>query len=120
MGGHWALWLAQRDEVGAGAVVLYYAARAVSRGSPVPVLAHFAAADPFVSASGRRRMERSLLHAGWPYRSHDYPQTGHWFAESRHAAYHPAAAALALDRTRAFVADATAPVTRPGREDVGP
>lgn len=56
MGGHWAVWLAQRPEVHAGAVVLYYAARAVTRGAPVPVLAHFAESDPYVSDSGRSTM----------------------------------------------------------------
>ena len=60
------MWLAQRQDVGAATVVLYYAARAVTAGSPVPVLAHFADVDAFVSESGRRRMESELDRRSWP------------------------------------------------------
>lgn len=103
MGGHWAMWLAQRQEVGAAAVVLYYATRAVTAGSPVPVLAHFADVDPFVSVSGRRRMESELARRSWPYQAYDYPATEHWFAESADDHYDRVASEIALRRTAAFL-----------------
>jgi carboxymethylenebutenolidase len=103
MGGHWAVWLAQRAEVGCRAVVVHYATRAVTKGAPVPVLIHFAESDPFVSLSGRRAMDRSLDRLGWPHRAHEYPGTGHWFAESASDAYDAPAAALALTRTVSFL-----------------
>lgn len=106
MGGHWAVWLAQRADVRAGAVVVHYAARAVTMGDPVPVLAHFAEHDPYVSESGRRTMERSLRSHGWPYTAHDYPGTGHWFSESGDDAYDPEPAAAAFARTSGFLSEA--------------
>lgn len=93
MGGHWALWLAQRHDVAAGALVVHYATRAVTTsGEPVPVLAHYAEQDTFVTASGRRTMERSFVRQGWPYVAIDHPKTGHGFAESAEKAYDPVAA----------------------------
>ena len=93
MGGHWAVWLAQRPDAHAGAVVVHYATRAVTKPSaPVPVLAHFAQNDPFVTPAGRRKMERSFARFGWPYEAMDHPGTGHWFAESAEDAFDRAAA----------------------------
>lgn len=109
MGGHWAVWLAQRADVPAGAVVVHYATRAVKTSDPVPVLAHFAEHDPFVTKSGRSAMERSLRLHGWPYTAHDYPGTGHWFAESGEGAYDPGPATAAFARTSRFLAEALDP-----------
>lgn len=107
MGGHWALWLAQREDFGAGAAVLYYAARTVRPDAPpVPVLAHYAEHDPFVTAAGRRAMERSLVRAGWSYRAVDHPGTSHWFAESADPSYSPVAAETAFGQTRRFLQEA--------------
>lgn len=93
MGGHWAVWLAQRPDAHAGAVVIHYATRAVTKVStPVPVLAHFAEMDPFVTLAGRRKMERSFARFGWPYTAMDHPGTGHWFAESADEGFDRAAA----------------------------
>jgi dienelactone hydrolase len=53
MGGHWAVWLAQRSDARAGAIVLHYATRMVTKAStPIPVLAHFAESDPLCHSSG--------------------------------------------------------------------
>ncbi len=104
MGGHWAVWLAQHPDPPVSAVVLYYAARAGDFSSATaPVLAHFAETDRFVSAAARRSMERVLASHDLPYQAHDYPGTGHWFAESDSVAFDPNAAGLALDRTTLFL-----------------
>lgn len=100
MGGHWAVWLAQRPDAHAGAVVIHYATRAVTKVcEPVPVLAHFAQDDPFVTPAGRRKMERSFARVEWPYVAMDYPDTGHWFAESAEDAFDRAAADRAFSAT---------------------
>lgn len=107
MGGHWAIWLAQRADVAADAVVLHYATRAVKEPGTgaVPVLAHFAERDPFVTASGRRTMERSLERAGWPYRAVDHPGTEHWFAEPDDEHFDERAADRAFAETLAFLSE---------------
>ena len=105
MGGHWAVWLSQRPEYGIGATVLYYAARGgdFSR-SPSAYLAHFAERDPWVSRAARSGMEQKIAKAGCAYHAHDYPGTGHWFAETdRPGTYDKPAAALAFERTVGFV-----------------
>ncbi len=100
MGGHWAVWLAQRPEYGLGAAVLYYAARGGNFcNSDAAWLAHFADDDPFVSPSARRGMKRAITRARLPYTSCDYPGTGHWFAESDSPAFDPEASDRAFDRT---------------------
>lgn len=107
MGGHWAVWLAQHPDPPVSAVVLYYAARGGDFADmTVPVLAHFAAEDRFVSASARRAMERGLTMRGLPYQSYEYPGTTHWFAESSCSAFDAPAARLALDRTAMFLRSA--------------
>jgi carboxymethylenebutenolidase len=105
MGGHWAVWLSQRPEYEVAAAVLYYAARGGDFSeSRAAYLAHFAARDPWVSASARRGMERALARAKSRYEAWDYPGTGHWFAETGVPdAYAPDAAGLALERTVAHL-----------------
>jgi len=104
MGGHWAVWLAQRPELPIAATVLYYACRAGNFGaSRSAFLAHFAETDDWVSRASRRRMEQAIAKAGHPYTAFDYPGTSHWFAERNRAGeYDAEAAALALDRTTSF------------------
>lgn len=104
MGGHWAVWLAQRAQYRLSAVVLYYAARGGDFSAAPPMLAHFAETDSFVTPTARRGMERALARAGTTYVAHDYPGTSHWFAEPDQAgAYQPEAADLALGRTIGFL-----------------
>lgn len=99
MGGHWAVWLAQRRAYGVAAACLYYAARAGTFTPPTRYLAHYAPDDPWVSATARSRMERAVRKAGCDYAAYDYPGCGHWFAESdRPDAYAADATALALSR----------------------
>ncbi len=105
MGGHWAWWLAQRPELPITATVTFYAARNGDySGSRSDFLAHFAETDEWVSAAGVRKFERSLAAAGRTAFFHTYPGTGHWFMEQdRTDAFDPEAAALAWDRTLAFL-----------------
>ena len=93
------------------AAILYYAARGGDFGrSTARFLAHFAAEDPWVRPAARQRMERAIAAAGRPYRAFDYPDTGHWFAESaRPADYRSEAARLALRRDAAFLRAALGP-----------
>lgn len=104
MGGHWAVWLAQRPDLPLDATVLYYATRAGSfTHCRSPILAHFAEDDPWVKPAGRRRMEQAIADGGVPYEAHDYPATQHWFAESDRPEYHRTAADEAFERTVAHL-----------------
>lgn len=111
MGGHWAVWLAQRPRYDLGATVLYYAARAGDFShSRSKVLAHFAQSDPWVSHAARRRMRAAIRDSGRPLTEHEYPGTGHWFAESDPPGVGaPEAAALAFERSVAFLTEALHP-----------
>lgn len=108
MGGHWALWLAKqsRPEIPPiSATAVFYATRAGDFSTSVSAFQfHLAETDPFVSAGSMVRQERQLLAAGRDVELHHYPGTGHWFFEwDRPDAYDPQAAALAWDRTVAFL-----------------
>ncbi|MFN0170655.1 MAG: dienelactone hydrolase family protein [Bryobacteraceae bacterium] len=107
MGGHWALWLAQQPELPTTATVVFYAARNGNfTRSNSSFLFHFAENDEWVSAAGVRKLKKSLDLSGRSASYHDYPGTGHWFFESdRSEAFHPEAAALAWERTLAFLYD---------------
>jgi carboxymethylenebutenolidase len=109
MGGHWAVWLAQRAQYGLSAAVVYYAARGGDFSEAPPILAHFAETDAYVTPTARKGMERALARAGTPCVAHDYPGTSHWFAEPDQAgAYQPEAADLALGRTIGFLRETLA------------
>ena len=103
-GAYWALWLATRVPKVAG-VVLYYGIHHARTPVPaVPVLGHFAARDRWISATAREHLAARLTEAGRPPEFHVYPGTHHWFAEmTRPDVYDPGAAALAWERTRAFL-----------------
>lgn len=105
MGGHWAFWLAQQTDLPIVATVTFYAARngdfSKSRAS---FLAHFADRDDWVSDAVIKKLERNLSQAGRAFTFHSYPGTSHWFfEEDRKRAYDPNAAALAWQRTTAFL-----------------
>ncbi|MCL4676596.1 MAG: dienelactone hydrolase family protein, partial [Pararhodobacter sp.] len=89
-----------RPEYGVAATVLYYAARAGDFSlCRAGLIAHFAEHDPWISATGRRAMERAIHRAGVGYRAHEYSGAGHWFAESaRPQAFAAEAARLAMGR----------------------
>jgi carboxymethylenebutenolidase len=103
-GAAWALWLpVQRPQV--GATVVYYGSLegpSLTR-ARVPVLGHFAAADPYETEEGVAAFERTLRTAGRDVTIHRYAGTGHWFAEPSRDAYDAVAAELAFDRTLEFL-----------------
>jgi carboxymethylenebutenolidase len=67
-------------------------------------LCHYAEDDSFVSAEYVAKMERELRAAGRQVTVYSYPGTKHWFVEpNRPDAYDAAAAALAWERTLAFL-----------------
>ena len=67
-------------------------------------LCHFAENDPFEPAESVAEMEQTLQAAGKQATFYTYPGTTHWFFEpNRPDAYNPSAAALAWERTIAFL-----------------
>jgi carboxymethylenebutenolidase len=104
LGAAWSMWSpAQRDRLVAS--VVYYGSMAgssLTRAS-VPVLGHFAEADPYESDESIAAFERTLRSAGRDVVIHRYPGTGHWFAEPSRDAYRAAAADSAFERTVAFL-----------------
>jgi carboxymethylenebutenolidase len=108
MGGHWALWMAKQSQPEIppiSATVVYYASRSGDCSDSVSAFQfHLAESDPVVSRASVVRMGRQLQLAGRAAEFHGYPGTGHWFFERDQAdAYRPAAAALAWERTVAFL-----------------
>jgi len=105
LGGSWALSLSSSRPDDVRAVVTFYGAgevdAAISRAS---YLGHFAENDPYESDEYILPLEDQLRAAGRPVTFHRYPDTGHWFFEDdRPDAYNADAAALAWERTVAFL-----------------
>ena len=87
------------------AVVIFYGTGPTDfSASKATYLGHFAEADEFESEADVNHLEESLRAAARPVTFHRYPGTGHWFFEpDRAGAYNQPAAALAWDRTLAFL-----------------
>ncbi|MCL4744466.1 MAG: dienelactone hydrolase family protein [Burkholderiaceae bacterium] len=119
MGGHWALWLAQRPELPIDATVVFYAARNGDfRQSGSRFLFHFAEVDDWVSAASIRKLKRSMELAGKDASYHVYPGTTHWFFESdRPQAFNKKAAAASWKRSLEFLRATAVPC---GRRALGP
>jgi carboxymethylenebutenolidase len=105
MGGHWALWLAQQPGLPISATVVFYAVRNGDfQRSHSRFLFHFAEKDEWVSDAGIRKLRKSLESAGRDATYYTYPGTAHWFFEAdRPEAFHRKSAALAWERTVAFL-----------------
>ena len=106
LGGAYALDMSVNlaDEI--AAVVLFYATYSGLdyRAAKAAYLGHYAEDDPFEPAESVAEMERELQAAGRPVTFYTYPGTRHWFFEAnRPDAYDAAAAALAWERTIAFL-----------------
>lgn len=105
MGGHWALFLAERPDVPVGATVVFYAARGGEYARCRSAFQfHLAASDDFVSTSRLAKLRSRLEQAACPVEVHTYAGTRHWFCDQEQdEAYDAAAAALALERTETFL-----------------
>ncbi len=88
-------------------VVVYYGSGVEDFGnSGAAYLGHFAEQDDYEPPAQVDHLDQSIRAAGRPVTIYRYPGTGHWFCEpDRLQAYHPAAAALAWERTLAFLQD---------------
>ena len=99
----WALvGLASGRSLPIAGTVVYYASRVPAVGHG-PVLAHLAEHDPFESDDSMDEMAAALSRAGAPNVAYRYAGTTHWFAEPDRPEYVAAAAALAFERTVAFL-----------------
>jgi carboxymethylenebutenolidase len=106
LGGAYALDMSVTLPEEIAAVVTFYATYPSLdyRGAQAAYLCHFAEDDPYESAESVAEMEQALRAAGRPATFYTYPGTKHWFFEAnRPDAYNAAAAALAWDRTIAFL-----------------
>lgn len=90
------------------AAVCFYgippAERADPRDNRVPMLAHFAERDQWCTPERVASLEAALRSAGPPLELHRYPAEHAFFNDTRPDVYDPAAAALAWERTIAFLA----------------
>ena len=92
------------DEI--AAVVTFYAAwpEPDFRRAQAAYLCHFAEDDPYQPAELAAEMEQDAPGSGQAGHCYTYPGTKHWFFEAnRPDAYDAAAAALAWERTVAFL-----------------
>jgi carboxymethylenebutenolidase len=106
LGGAYALDLSVTlpEEI-AAVVILYTTYSGLDyRRAQATYLGHFAEEDPFEPAAAVTEMEQELRAAGRPATFYTYPGTTHWFFEAnRPDAYDATAAALAWERTIAFL-----------------
>ncbi len=114
LGAYFALDLSARDPGHIRKVVVFYGTGPDDfKASQAEYLGHFAEADEYEPASNVESLEAALHAAGRPFTFYRYPRTGHWFFEpDRTKAYNQAAAALAWDRTLAFLKNAQPPDSR--------
>jgi carboxymethylenebutenolidase len=106
LGGAYALDMSVNLAEEIAAVVTFYDSYAGPdyRRAKAAYLCHFAEDDSFVPAEKVADLEQALQAAGRPATIYTYPGTKHWFFEAnRPDAYDAAAAALAWERTLAFL-----------------
>jgi len=105
LGGYWGLWLAEhRPDLVTAAVVFYGTRHGDYATSQSAFQFHLAETDEYVTASGVKKMQKSLAAADKVAAFYTYPGTGHWFFESdRPEAYNEPAAQLAWNRSVEFL-----------------
>ncbi|EFH83675.1 dienelactone hydrolase family protein [Ktedonobacter racemifer] len=106
LGGSYALDMSINLAEEIAAVVTFYATYPGLdyHGAKAAYLCHFAEEDPYVSAESAVEMEQALGAAGRQTTCYTYPGTRHWFFDAnRVEAYDASAAALAWERTVAFL-----------------
>jgi carboxymethylenebutenolidase len=105
MGGSMALWLAARVPDAVAATVTYYGDQDIDMAAAqCAFLGHFAEVDAYVDDDTLVLLESELHLNGQQVEFHRYEGTTHWFAEEDRPEHHPDAAALAWQRTLAFLA----------------
>lgn len=106
MGAGWAVELASaRPEQVAAAVLFYGAGLADFSAARAAYLGHFSETDEWEPMEWVNKMEAGMRDAGREVAIHLYPGASHWFFEPNRPEYDPAAAALAWERTLAFLRD---------------
>jgi carboxymethylenebutenolidase len=104
LGAYWSLWLVEEKPKDIAATVLFYGARGGKyEKTKSAFLGHFAETDPFVAASGRKKLEKTLKSSGLETTFQVYPGTSHWFFEKDRPEYRAEAAELAWQRTLEFL-----------------
>jgi len=105
LGGYYALCLADKPSSPVAATVVFYGTRngGYTEGQSAYQF-HFAEMDDYVTASGIKKMQKSLKAAGREAEYYTYPGTVHWFFEADcMGAYQAMMADLAWNRTLAFL-----------------
>lgn len=104
MGASWAIDLASEYPQAIGAAVLFYGSSAADFGAArAAYLGHYAAGDPWEPDEDIAQMQAAMRAAGRIVTFHTYPNTQHWFMETNRPEYNAEAAALAWQRTLAFL-----------------
>lgn len=105
LGAYYALELSVHAPESIRSVVLFYGTGPADFSkSKADYLGHFAEQDVYEPPENVNGLEEALRQAGRPVTFYQYPGTGHWFFEpDRVQVYNPAAAALAWERTLAFL-----------------
>lgn len=105
LGAYFALNLSATRPEHVHSVVLFYGTGPADfKNARAAYLGHFAGSDPYESEADVATLEDAIRGAGRTVTFHRYPGTGHWFFEpDRSDAYNEAAAAVAWDRTLAFL-----------------
>jgi carboxymethylenebutenolidase len=113
-GASWALWLSARASTEVAATVAFYGGQSVDFSEARSAyLGHFAEFDGLVSEDETAELEAHLKLVGRQATFHRYPGTSHWFFEAdRGPAHSPDAAALAWERTVAFLHEHLGPAER--------
>jgi carboxymethylenebutenolidase len=86
------------------ATVAFYGTQSVDMSPAISAfVGHFAETDPYVDGDELTLLEADLHVLDKDVTFHHYPGTGHWFFEADRPAYDEPAAALAWERTLAFL-----------------
>jgi carboxymethylenebutenolidase len=103
MGTDWAVITAAKESDVAATVLFYGGWGPDFTKMKSKVLGHYAEYDKWYPFDNAKQMEKDMKAAGVDVTIHFYPGVAHWFMESDRPEYDPSAAALAWDRTFAFL-----------------
>jgi carboxymethylenebutenolidase len=103
MGAAYAGHLAGRGDKAPERVVLFYGGGFPDGPGATAAQLHLAPGDPYMEDEELRETLQTFEKAGIPVEQHVYDGAGHWFAEPGSPGYHEPAAALATERTLAFL-----------------